>query len=67
MAAALLAEAAGDRVTVASARTALTGAGEPTVVSALAEVGIDATDASPKPFTKEVVAGAGCCGDHGLL
>lgn len=67
IAAALLAEAAGDRVTVASARTALTGEGEPTVVSALAEVGIDATDASPKPFTEEVVAGAGCCGDHGLL
>ena len=52
MAAALLAKAAGDRVTVASAGTAPTGEVEPAVVAALAEVGIDATDACPKPLPK---------------
>ena len=60
--------AAGDRVTVASAGTAPTGEVEPAVVSALAEVGIDAADAFPKPLTEEVVAGADVvvtmgCGD----
>jgi len=68
MAAALLAKAAEDRVTVASAGTKPAGEVEPQVLVALAEVGVDATDAFPKPLTDDVVGGADVvvtmgCGD----
>jgi arsenate reductase len=68
LAAALLARAAGDRVTIASAGTAPTAAIDPVVLEALAERGIDASDAYPKPLTQEVVEAADVvitmgCGD----
>lgn len=68
LAAALLAQAAGDRVLIASAGTAPASAVEPAVLEVLAERGIDASDAFPKPLTEEVVAAADVvitmgCGD----
>ena len=67
MAAALLAEAAGDRVTVASARTALTGQGEPTVVSAWPRSASTPPTPPPSHSPKrsspgpDVVVTMGCC------
>ena len=52
LAAALLSQAAAGRVTIALAGTAPTGAVDPVVLKALAERGIDASDAYPKPLTK---------------
>jgi protein-tyrosine-phosphatase len=68
LAAALLAHAAEGRVTIASAGTAPTAAVDPVVVEALAERGIDASEAYPKPLTHEVVEAADVvvtmgCGD----
>jgi protein-tyrosine-phosphatase len=68
LAAALLSQAAAGRVTIASAGTAPTGAVDPVVLKALAERGIDASDAYPKPLTQEVVEAADVvitmgCGD----
>ena len=58
LAAALLARAAGNRVLIASAGTAPASAIEPAVLEVLAERGIDASDAYPKPLTQEVVEAA---------
>jgi arsenate reductase (thioredoxin) len=68
LAAALLAQAAGDQVLIASAGTAPASTVEPAVLEVLAERGIDASDAYPKPLTEEVVAAADVvitmgCGD----
>ena len=68
LAAAILTRAAADRVTIASAGTAPTEAVDPVVLEALAERGIDASDAYPKPLTPEVVEAADAvitmgCGD----
>ena len=58
LAAALLAQAAGDQVTIASAGTAPAAAVDPAVLDVLAERGIDASDAYPKPLAQEVVEAA---------
>ena len=68
LAAALLAQAAGNRVTIASAGTAPTAAVDPVVLEVLAERDIDASDAYPKPLTQEIVEAADVvitmgCGD----
>jgi protein-tyrosine-phosphatase len=68
LAAALLARAAGDRVTIASAGTAPAPGVDPVVLEALAERGVDAGDVYPKPLTPEVVEAADVvitmgCGD----
>lgn len=68
LAAALLTAQAGTRVTVSSAGTDPAGHVDPLVVEALAEVGIDAADAYPKPLSVEVVNAADVvitmgCGD----
>jgi arsenate reductase len=58
LAAAVLAHEAGGRVVVRSAGTAPAAAVQPEVLTALAEVGIDAGGAYPKPLTEESVASA---------
>ncbi|MGW6275615.1 arsenate reductase ArsC [Streptomyces sp. NPDC055060] len=68
MAATLLAHRAGDRVTVSSAGTTLSGEVERGVAQALVEAGIDLADAYPEPLTDEVVQAADIvttmgCGD----
>jgi arsenate reductase len=68
MAAALLAHEAGSRVVVRSAGTAPATEVQPEVLTALAEAGIDAAGAYPKPLTEESVAAADVvvtmgCGD----
>ncbi|GAA3803584.1 arsenate reductase ArsC [Streptomyces chiangmaiensis] len=68
MAAALLSYRAGDRVAVTSAGTHPAAEVEPVVAQVLAEAGVDATDAFPKPLTDEVVQAADIvitmgCGD----
>jgi arsenate reductase len=68
LAAALLEHEAGGRVVVRSAGTAPSAAVQPEVLQVLAEVGIDAAGAYPKPLTDESVAAADVvvtmgCGD----
>jgi protein-tyrosine-phosphatase len=68
LAAAVLAHEAAGRVVVRSAGTAPAAVVQPEVLSALAEVGIDAGGAYPKPLTEESVAAADVvvtmgCGD----
>lgn len=68
LAAALLAQAAGGQVTIASAGTRPSASVDPVVVEALREVGINADDAYPKPLTDELVSAADVvvtmgCGD----
>ena len=68
LAAALLAQAAGEQVTIASAGTRPSASVDPVVVEALREVGINAADAYPKPLTDELVSAADVvvtmgCGD----
>jgi arsenate reductase (thioredoxin) len=68
LAAALLARAAGDWVAIASAGTAPAPGIDPVVFEVLAERGVDAGDAYPKPLTPEVVEAADVvitmgCGD----
>jgi protein-tyrosine-phosphatase len=68
LAAGLLAKAAAGRVEIASAGTDPAVTVDPAVASVLAEVGIDATGAFPKPLTDELVAAADVvvtmgCGD----
>ena len=68
LAAGLLDRAARGRVTIAWAGTSPASEVEPAVVQALAEVGVDATEAFPKPLTEEVVRAADVvvtmgCGD----
>jgi protein-tyrosine-phosphatase len=68
LAAALLARAAEDRVAIASAGTTPAPDIDPVVLAVLAERGVDAGDASPKPLTQEVVEAADVvitmgCGD----
>lgn len=55
MAAALLAHHAAGRVTVRSAGSAPAETINPAVVAALAEIGLDITEAFPKPLTDEAV------------
>jgi arsenate reductase len=67
LAAALLAQAAGEQVTIASAGTRPSASVDPVVVEALREVGSNA-DAYPKPLTDELVSAADVvvtmgCGD----
>ena len=68
MAAALLAQLGGDRVTVRSAGSEPADAINPRVVTAMAELGIDVTRELPKPLTGEAVEAADVvvtmgCGD----
>lgn len=68
LAAALLAAKAEGRITIGSAGTEPAREVDPLVLQVLAEIGIDATDAFPKPLTDEVVRGADVvvtmgCGD----
>ena len=68
MAAALAEHLSGGRVHVRSAGSAPTGEINPTVIQALAERGIDLTEAYPKPLTDSVVHAADVivtmgCGD----
>ncbi|MBY6569820.1 arsenate reductase ArsC, partial [Rhodococcus sp. BP-154] len=68
MAAALLTRRAAGRVHVRSAGSAPTHEINPAVIEAMAELGIDLTDAYPKPLTDDVVAAADVvvsmgCGD----
>lgn len=68
MAAAFLENLSGGRVHVRSAGSMPAGEVDPTVGDALAEAGIDLTDAFPKPLTDDVVAAADVvvtmgCGD----
>ncbi len=68
MAAALLAQLGGDRVTVRSAGSEPADAINPRVVAAMAELGIDVTRELPKPLTGEAVEAADVvvtmgCGD----
>lgn len=68
MAAALLAQHAGDRVTVRSAGSTPADEVNPAVVAAMAEVGIDLTAVRPKGLTDEAVVAADVvvtmgCGD----
>ncbi|MFJ5849034.1 low molecular weight phosphatase family protein [Streptomyces sp. NPDC092903] len=58
MAAALLAQRAGERVVVTSAGTDPAAEVEPHVAQALLEAGLSVTDAYPKPLTNEVVEAA---------
>ncbi|MFP5334330.1 MAG: arsenate reductase ArsC [Actinomycetes bacterium] len=69
MAAALLEHHAGGRVDVRSAGSAPAGDLNPSVVAALAEIGIDLRTAYPKPITDEVIRAADVvvtmgCGDE---
>ncbi|WP_159942924.1 MULTISPECIES: arsenate reductase ArsC [unclassified Nocardiopsis] len=61
MAAAWLSHLAGDRVEVRSAGSAPADALNPAVVEAMAEVGIDITDQSPKILTTEAVEASDVC------
>ena len=68
MAAALLAQLGGDRVTVRSAGSEPADAINPRVVTAMAELGIDVARELPKPLTGEAVEAADVvvtmgCGD----
>jgi protein-tyrosine-phosphatase len=68
MAAALLDHHAGGRVHVRSAGSAPVQSIDPTVVEAMAEIGVDLGQEFPKPLTDDVVAAADCvvsmgCGD----
>jgi len=58
LAAAVLAHEGAGRVSVRSAGTAPATVVQPEVLTVLAEVGIDAADAYPKPLTEETVAAA---------
>ncbi|WP_017601635.1 arsenate reductase ArsC [Nocardiopsis lucentensis] len=61
MAAAWLSHLAGDRIEVRSAGSAPADALNPAVVEAMAEVGIDITDQSPKILTVEAVEASDVC------
>lgn len=68
MAAALLDEHSRGRVHVRSAGSAPAGSVDPTVVAAMAELGLDLGKEYPKPLTDDIVAAADCvvsmgCGD----
>lgn len=68
MAAALLQHLAGDRVSVRSAGSTPADQVHPAAVTAMAELGLDLTEAFPKPLTDEVVEAADVvitmgCGD----
>jgi len=68
MAAALLEHRSGGSVKVRSAGSAPAGALDPTVLAAMAELGLNLTGAYPKPLTDEVVRAADAvitmgCGD----
>jgi hypothetical protein len=66
MAAALLAHRAGGHVVVSSAGTLPVAEVEPVVIQVLTEVGVDLSDAFPKPLTDEVVQAADIVIHHGM-